>query len=55
MSESGRYEPKCGDLIEAVREVRFWIGVNMVRFQYSRASLTALMEACLAFLGEVDA
>lgn len=55
MSESGLYEPKCGDLIEAIMEVRFWIGVNMARFQYSEASLTALMRACLAFLGEVDA
>lgn len=38
--------------MEAIREVRFWIGVNMVRFQYSPSSLIALMNACITFTKE---
>lgn len=48
------YKPKCGDLMEAIKEVRFWIGVNMSRFEYSPAALLSLMDACLTFLREVD-
>ena len=41
--------PKTDDLMDAIREVRFWIGVNMVRFDYSPDALMALMKACLDF------
>lgn len=46
------YQPKCTDLMEAIAEVRFWIGVNMVRFNYSAESLLKLMRACLDFTKE---
>lgn len=44
--------PKTDDLMDAIAEVRFWIGVNMVRFDYSPAALVALMRACLDFTKE---
>lgn len=43
------YNPKCSDLMEAIAEVRFWIGVNMVRFTYKPDELMKLMKACLDF------
>ena len=47
------YQPKCLDLMDAIKEVRFWIGVNMVRFEYSMGALMKLMKACLDFVDEV--
>jgi len=47
------YQPKCLDLMDAIKEVRFWIGVNMVRFEYSMGALMKLMKACLDFVEEV--
>lgn len=44
--------PKCSDLMDAIAEVRFWIGVNMVRFDYSPDALMKLMRACLEFTKE---
>lgn len=43
------YNPKCSDLMEAIAEVRFWIGVNMIRFTYKQDELRKLMKACLDF------
>jgi hypothetical protein len=49
MSDS---HPKCLDLMDAIEEVRFWIGVNIVRFEYSIGALMKLMKACLDFVEE---
>lgn len=46
------YQPKCLDLMDAIKEVCFWIGVNMVRFEYSMGALVKLMKACLDFVEE---
>lgn len=44
--------PKCSDLMDAIAEVRFWIGVNMVRFDYDFDALEKLLLACLEFTKE---
>lgn len=41
--------PKCLDLMDAIREVKWWLGVNMTRHGYSGLDLAALFGACADF------
>ena len=49
MSDESNDRPKCDSLADAVREVKFWCGVNMVRFTYDPETLTKLFKACCEF------
>ena len=41
--------PKCNSLADAVREVKYWVGVNMLRFTYDANSIKDLFKACCEF------
>lgn len=41
--------PKCLDLMDAIREVKWWLGVNMARFDYRGIDLAELFGACSDF------
>ena len=49
MSDESNDRPKCDSLADAVREVKFWCGVNMLRFTYDPETLTKLFKACCEF------
>lgn len=41
--------PKCLDLMDAIGEVKWWVGVNMLRFNYKSEDLAKLLHACVSF------
>lgn len=49
MSDESNDRPKCDSLADAVREVKFWCGVNTVRFTYDPETLIKLFKACCEF------
>ena len=49
MSDKSNDRPKCDSLADAVWEVKFWCGVNMLRFTYDPEKLIKLFRACCDF------
>ena len=49
VSDESSDRPKCDSLTDAVREVKFWCGVNMLRFTYDPEKLVKLFKACCEF------
>lgn len=45
----GKDRPKTYSLADAVKEVKYWLGVNLLRFTYDRESIKGLFEACCEF------
>lgn len=45
----GKDRPKTYSLADAVKEVKYWLGVNVLRFTYDRESMKRLFEACCEF------
>lgn len=41
--------PKCTDLMDAIRELKWWLGVSMARLDCSSIALAALFGACSDF------
>ena len=41
--------PKCLDLMDAIRELKWWLGVSMARLDCSRIALAELFGACADF------
>ena len=37
----GKDRPKTYSLADAVKEVKYWVGVNMLRFTYDKESMSA--------------
>lgn len=45
----GKDRPKTYSLADAVKEVKYWLGVNVLRFTYDRESMKRLFEVCCEF------
>lgn len=41
--------PKCTDLMDAIRELKWWLGVSMARLECSGIALAELFGACADF------
>ena len=46
-------EPKTSDIFDAIRELKFWLGVELTRFDYPADALNGLFLAIFDFLRAV--